>query len=826
MKLILNSIEYEVNDAYSLIELINSSPQDLYQEIIIKLLESTHFNSLIQDNDQLIALLRSPLTDNEISKIMSFITTNKQEFKRLIPTTYEFKQTLLTINTEDAEILIQSILEDENEFDRLIKDEYRLNIWIDFLDEEFPNYIEDFFEKILNFNIEKFNKLIGDKENIIEFSERYPHLRDKLINKAFSCDTTTTEGLVKFAETVKNYKLPKNSVKNKILQSIPNKLLDNFFNRKDDISFIEFLKITKDLLTDKLTNNFFQLFITSDNELLRLRIHDLEGLITILAALPVDLAAQLFNRILNDNKLFTYFIKDNETLSRLWFGSVMQQGTVDKALIPGWAREYMFDNNSSLYKQLEFDIELKYKRDEGLSPEYLFTLQTKLHHKSKIRVGNTIYQVLSTERGIFIDSIHNKDQKKLLNILENALTNSALLERLFKSTKYNGEPFSLKDLFELIPNDLAYKLIQAIIKNDRLDQAVDLMSISQLSSVKSLNSLLNQNNKTDFNEIENEITNKIKNNTINYSSLNLFLHLLNEKNKKILDTSPIKANLENLIDFVKKSRVPSLRRITSFFLQQSEVTIKSKTHDEIAEKKEIIQQALSKNMSLKYEEIVTDINNNNNTLNAEQIEKKNKLALEKMLQRAKTDPDLLISMFKQPRYVSQFNGAELCALALSNVKVANGLLEQLSDKFETREISFQDIKTIIKAFPEITSSLLQRLQLGSLHLLIIADIHPEAANAILKTPKQLSILAKRPGVSSAIVILAKKHLETAKFVLNQPLLSNSLTDDNVVEIATNNPDIVDDILRNEKIMNKMSEEAQELLGTVYSLQQPASLKIS
>lgn len=159
MKLAINSTEYEINDSFTLMELIDNSSENLYPEIILKLLDSDSFSNIITDNDQLIALLAS-INDNEISKIINFIVSNKQEFQRLIPTTHELKQTLLTINTEYAESVIEYILNDQNEFDRLIKDQDRFQILIDFLDEEFSEYTKKVFEKIISFNNDQFNNLL------------------------------------------------------------------------------------------------------------------------------------------------------------------------------------------------------------------------------------------------------------------------------------------------------------------------------------------------------------------------------------------------------------------------------------------------------------------------------------------------------------------------------------------------------------------------------------------------------------------------------------------------------------------------------------------
>ncbi|MGQ3890268.1 hypothetical protein ACQUW5_14795 [Legionella sp. CNM-1927-20] len=828
MKLAINGTEYDINDAYSLVELIDNSPENLHQEIILKLLDPASFSNIITENDQLIALLGSLINDSEVSKVVSFIITNKQEFKRLIPTTYALKQILKVVNDKYAESIIQYILNDQNEFDRLIKDQDRLLKLLAFLDKEFPDYTKKVFEKIISFNDDKFNKLIGDRENLIEFAKKYPNFRDKLLNKALSFGTTIS-GLVEFGKAIKNYKLMQDSVKQEILQFIQNKLLNCLLDKNVNISFIQFFETTKDLLSDKFKADLFQALLESNNELLKLRINNLKDLLKVLEILPAYLAYKLFNRVLNDNELFIHFIRDNKTLSNLWFGASMDSDELMfKCAVPLWAREYLL-SESFLYAQSEHIVNLKRRARFG-SEGYFFTLQTRFHSsddRSPRSIAGTILGVLNAEEANFISAIENKQHNKLINIIERAITNDSLLERIFAFSDSKGHPFSLKALFKLIPNenDRIYKLIQAIVKNDRLNASVDLISsLSDLSSVFELNSAIENDKSIDFNKIKNEIANRIKKNSISYSSLNLFLSILIAKNEKISNESPIKNHLNDLISFVKNNRMrvlPSLRATVSFFLQANgKIKIKGKTHDEIAAQKEIIKQSLVDDISIDYEEIIADINNNNNTLDSSQRELKNQIAFDKMLQRGKTQPNLVRPLFKAPQFASQFDGEQLCALALSDIEIANCILDTIVEKFNAGEISFKNIRALIRTYPSISYPILQHLNVVGLQLDMIADIHPEAANAILKTPN-FNNLAKKWGQNGGLVILAKKHHETAKVILKDPKLSELLTDDNLIEIATRNPNIINDIRGNKKIMRRVSEETKVALEEVYSLLPPS-----
>lgn len=594
--------------------------------------------------------------------------------------------------------------------------------------------------------------------------------------------------------------------------------MSRLFDKNVNISFIQSFETAKEFLSDKVKDDLFRALSESDNEVLKLRINNLEELLEILKIFPNNLSYKLFNRVLNDNELFIHFIRDNSTLSNLWFGASMQTGgwvsrlgLIPKCAVPLWAREYLFDIESFLYTQSEDDVILKCEDYSSEPKGYLFTLGKS--------VAETIRQVLSAEEKDFISAFEKKQQDVLIRTLEKAITNDSLLERIFVFFDNAGQPFSLETLFKLIPNDLAYKLIQSIVQNDRLNASVDLMSLSNLSSVNNLKRAIEKDENIDFDEIKNEIRDRIKNSSLSYSSLNLFLHILIEKDKKISSASPIKNILSHLINFLKENRVPSLRFTVSFFLQQAneKVKIKGKTHDETSARKEMIEQALVDNISLDYEEIVTDINNNNNTLNIIQRELKNQIAFEKMLQRLKTEPDLVRPLFKKPQFASQFHGEQLCAFALSDIEIANGILDAIAEKFNSDEIGLKEISDVIRAYPSIAYPILQHLNLGGLQLLSIANIHPEAANAILKTPKQFNVLAKHRGANGALVILAIKHYETAKVILNNPKLSDLLTDENLIKIATHNPNIINDILGNKKIMSRISEETEVVLGAAYSL---------
>ncbi|STY29497.1 Uncharacterised protein [Legionella wadsworthii] len=210
-------------------------------------------------------------------------------------------------------------------------------------------------------------------------------------------------------------------------------------------------------------------------------------------------------------------------------------------------------------------------------------------------------------------------------------------------------------------------------------------------------------------------------------------------------------------------------------------------------------------------ENTNDTNNNNNNISLDAVIQ-NKNMMVKLLEQARLNPEKISSLFKNIEFAIQFSAEELSEIALSNEKIAKVILQET---LLVNRMNFEGLKNIIKIYPHTADLIIPRANIGGLRLFILASINPEAANAILKTPE---LWIKFHDRNTALVQLAKMHDETAQFLINNFELSNLLTDNDIIEIATSRPVILVDILSNEKIMGKMSEAGELVLGQMFSLQ--------
>ncbi|MDI9818195.1 MULTISPECIES: hypothetical protein [unclassified Legionella] len=217
------------------------------------------------------------------------------------------------------------------------------------------------------------------------------------------------------------------------------------------------------------------------------------------------------------------------------------------------------------------------------------------------------------------------------------------------------------------------------------------------------------------------------------------------------------------------------------------------------------------------------LNNNNNNALIPPVSNSNNLSINppveytgmmgKMQKLVKSNPEQVSSIFERGVFDGDFTNKDLCYFALSNVGVAKTILQrpQLANK-----LRLEDLIKLIKTYPHL--SYLTIANLDSSSILELADRDPEAANAILKSAVQSNKLTESLGYNAALVELAKLHNQTALFLLNDSELSDVLTEDNIIDIATKRPAIITDIMSNEKIRIKIGEEAELILTQLFSLQ--------
>ncbi|RMX20975.1 hypothetical protein EAS68_04515 [Legionella jordanis] len=846
MKLTIEDVEYEIEDVFHLIAIINTSASYSHQSIILQLLESADFRKIITKHSHLRSLFGS-LEDHEIFKVIKYILSEPQEFQRLISTVYELNELVTVLKPDHAQSVIEHILDTPTEINRLIKDEEGFQTFINFLDANGSNIIDRIFSAIPGLDQDEFNRYMGYYKNLLIFSKKYPHLQGRLLNKTTLSNANFSQ-LLEFIKSIRIYEPIDESTRQRMLTSLRNRIMQFILDERQAIHFTLFIEIASNFLSDEDRTSLFKM-MENNRQFLKSRIKTLDELIGYLKCLPAQLSYRLFHLILNDSELFRHFIRNNDTLYSLY--PQIEFSKPENALLA--TREQLSNLKSfSIFsgKPMGSHLWQSTLQYEKVSPD----LKSKLHLQSVTRgkpkaLAEIIGDVVAEEEAHFLNTLQNRHKHVLTEIVEKAIPDHFRLERIFNCFLLKSRPFPLKELFSLIPNDLACKLVQCIVQNEKLHATVDLLSLIPLYGCHALKVAIDES-ESDFNfaRLKDEITFGIKRSRFRYATLNLLLHILLEKNKRIPALSPVKPPITDLVDFIKlKLRLLKLYVATLFYAQSYEkLKIQAIRLNETVAWIEGYRRGLLNGEEMDFEEIVQDFCESN-TMFIEDRQLEEQFVFEEVLRLLETEPDLTCSLFRCPQFRTLFTGKELLGFALIDETIANCLLDTLIAQFKSRELFLQDIKellevyphftvhfidtiilkyeckeinfknieTLITVYPDMTYPILQRLNLGCFQLLSIADCHPKAANAILQTAHQFKLLIDLFGLNDCLVLLAKKHRDTAKYIFSDSTLSEQLTEGNVLEIAAFSPQVIEYLLANKAIMGRVSDKAKVVLNELF-----------
>nr|HAT8713393.1 hypothetical protein [Legionella jordanis] len=405
MKLTIEDVEYEIENVFHLIAIINTSVSYSHQSIILQLLESADFRKIITKHGHLRSLFGS-LEDHEIFKILQYILSEPQEFQRLISTVYELNELVTVLNPDHAQSVIEYILDTPTEINRLIKDKEGFQTFINFLDANGSNIIDRIFSAIPGSDQDEFNRYIGYYKNLLNFSKKHPDLHDRLFNQTIHFNATFLQ-LLEFIKLIKIYEPIDESTRQRMITSLRNRIMQSILDERITINFSLFIETASNFLSDEDRTSLFKL-MESNRQFLRLRIKTLDDLISYLKCLPAEFSYRLFRLILNDSELFRHFIRNNDTLYSLYPQTGFSKP--ENTLLA--TREQLSNLKSfSIFsgKPIGSHLWQSTSRFEEDSPD----LKSKLHLQSVTRgkpkaLAEIIGDVVAEEENHFLNALQNR----------------------------------------------------------------------------------------------------------------------------------------------------------------------------------------------------------------------------------------------------------------------------------------------------------------------------------------------------------------------------------------------------------------------------------
>lgn len=817
MRLTINEVGNDVQDAKTLMELVDNLAEGEKDELVSQLLSHSDFIDIISEGELLRDLLSSSISNSAAARIIEHVLADQELFQSLIPTSYDLRETLLCLDDDAAHVLFQYVLDHQNEFDSFFKNRVNVQNFLEFLDEDFTTdseYKKSFIEKVISLSRQRFSELVGTKKELIQFARQNFWVCNRLIEKGIEhCDSISE--LLELAKTIKEDKFLQEARKNELLPLVLEKLWERLLKKDEMISFIKFYGECSAIFSQEELYKLAKDFVASDSDFLKLRINNLSELIEILQILSEECAAQLFSRVLKDHELFKQIIIDNKKLSDLLFIVSMHNGR-NRGNELEWAKDY-WRSSDSLCTYDGYCFELKPGIYRG-SEEYPLI---------KDSVQKLIRHTITVEFHGFMWDITHKNQAQLSTRVEQANINSFMCERLFKSDKIRAQ---LPQVFALIPVPVALNLVYQISQNQNLVSFLgDTPSLSfPYNLIYFLKRAIDKRDIVALDKIQNELLEQLKNRSLKPLFIDFILQVAVSENQKIPENSAFKERLERLIHAVQQNRVPSLKHlVTRFFQKATEIHIEGESRSDIVKQMEIIKKLTSNTVknSIFTSFLTTDPNNNNSNLNISQSEL-NKRVVNRLLEQAKTNPEAIATIFRNTKFAVQFDAQELTQLALSNEKIAKTILNQLE---LIKRLGLNDIMALINTYPGILEKepgiaviIVQHPAINLQHLEKLMIAHPNIVVALVRAvagnPNKFLEFVKTNGFGTTLVALAKYNDKAASVILGCEF-NKWLTADNLTEIYTSRPNVISDILDNELLMNKLYEsEATELLAVCLSMQ--------